>query len=114
MAGIGDLMGMVGKVKELQANMEQMQEEMRKKRFEASSGGGMVTATVNGKLEIVGLKIEPDAVDTDDIEMLEDLVKAAINAACAKSQEEMKAEMANLTGGLNIPGMDQLSKMMGL
>ncbi len=114
MAGIGDLGNIMGKVQEMQANMQKMQEELRKKEFEAASGGGMVHATVNGKGELLKLKIDPQAVDPRDVEMLEDLIIAAINAATIKSQEEMKSQLSQMTGGLNIPGMDQLGGMLGL
>jgi DNA-binding YbaB/EbfC family protein len=113
MTGFGNLAGLLGKVQELKGNMQQLQEEMRNKRFESSSGGGMVTAVVNGRNELVDLKIDPQAVDPNDIEMLEDLIKAAIQGAATKSQEEMKQEMANLTGGLNIPGIGQISNLFG-
>lgn len=111
--GLGDMAGMFGKVQEMQAKMKTMQEEMQKKSVQASSGGGMVTATVNGKGELIHIKIDTSAVDVNDIEMLEDLIKAAVNAAVAKSQKLLQEEMGKLTGGLNIPGMDQLSKMLG-
>jgi len=114
MAGFGDLGGIMGKVQEMQAKMQQIQEQLKHKVVEASSGGGMVTAKVNGKGELLDLKIDSNAVDVNDLEMLEDLVKAAVNAAMTKSQQQAKDEMANLTGGLNLPGMDQLGKMMGL
>jgi len=114
MAGIGDFMGIMTKVKELQKNMQQMQEEMQNKSFEAASGGGMVTATVNGKGQLLSLKIDAQAVDPNDIEMLEDLVVAAVSAAINKSSEEMKQQISQMTGGLNIPGIEGLGKMMGL
>jgi len=114
MAGLGDLAGMMGKVKEVQADMQRVQQELQNTTVEASSGGGMVTATVNGKGDLLELKIDPQAVDVKDLEMLEDLIKAAVNAAVAKSQQQMQQEMAKLTGQLNIPGMDQLGKMLGL
>lgn len=104
--------GLMGKVQEMQANMQRIQEELACKTVQAASGGGMVTATVNGKGDLLGLKIDTAVVDKDDVEMLEDLVKAAVNAAVAKSREEMKDEMAKLTGGLDIPGLDQLGDLM--
>ncbi|MFV1957697.1 MAG: YbaB/EbfC family nucleoid-associated protein, partial [bacterium] len=73
------------------------------KEVEASAGGGMVTATVTGNQEIVSLKIAPEAVDPDDVEMLEDLVRAAVNEAIKKSREMMSEEMAKITGGLPLP-----------
>jgi len=114
MLGFGDLSGIMGKVKEMQSNMEKKHEELKNKTIEASSGGGVVTAKINGKFELLELKIDRKAVDMDDIEMLEDLIKAAVNAAVAKCQEEIKAEIAELTGGMNIPGMDKIGAMLGL
>ena len=111
--GLGDMAGMFGKVQEMQAKMKQMQEEAQKKTVEASSGGGMVTAKVNGKGDLLDLKIDAAVVDVNDLEMLEDLIKAAVNAAVAKSHQMLQEEMGKLTGGLNLPGMDQLSKMFG-
>jgi len=109
--GIGDLAGMFGKVQEMQAKFQQAQEELRRKTVEAASGGGMVTAKVNGKGELLAIKIDPQAVDVNDLEMLEDLIKAAVNAAVEKSQQLMQEELSKLTGGINLPGMDQLGKM---
>ena len=114
MAGIGDFMGMMGKIKEIQGNMLKIQEEMRQRSFEASSGGGMVTAAVNGKGELLNLKIEKQAVNPDDVEMLEDLIKAAVNAAVTKSQEEMKQQFAQMAGGANLPGLENIGKLLGM
>ncbi len=105
---LGDLGGLMKQAREFQSKLQAMQEELRGQQFEAQSGGGMVRVTVNGKGEIAAIKIDPDAVS--DVEMLEDLVKSAINAANARAQESMKEEMAKLTGGMNIPG---LTEMMG-
>jgi len=114
MVGFGDLTNIFGKIQEMQANMQKLQEELEHKTIEANSGGGMVTARVNGKGTLLDLKINREMVDFNDVEMLEDLVKAAVNAAITKSQQAMKEEMAKLTGGLNIPGIEQLGKLMGL
>ena len=111
MTGFGDITGMLGKFQEVQGKMKQIQEELANQSVEASSGGGMVTARVNGKGDLLEVKIDPETVNPDDVEMLEDLVKAAVNAALAKSHELMKEEMSKLTGGLNIPGLDQLGNM---
>lgn len=111
--GLGDLTRLLGQFKDIQANMQRLQEEMQLKEVEASSGGGMVTARVNGRGDLLSVKIEPTAVDPAEVEMLEDLVKAAVNAAVDKSRDEMKEEMAKLTGGLNLPGLDQLGSMLG-
>ncbi|MBN2377253.1 MAG: YbaB/EbfC family nucleoid-associated protein [Sedimentisphaerales bacterium] len=113
MMGFGDLTKMFGQFKDIQANLQRVQEEAAQRVVEASSGGGMVTAKVNGKGELLEIKIDPNVVDVNDLEMMEDLIKAAINAAVTKSQEEMREQMQELTGGLNIPGLDQLGKMFG-
>jgi len=113
MVNLSDLTNMMGQFRNIQENMQQMQEELRQKRSEASSGGGMVTAIVNGKGELVDLKIDAASVDVNDLEMLEDLIKAAVNAASVKSQEHMKEAMRQLTGGMNIPGLEHLGKLLG-
>ena len=100
--GLGNIMK---QAQQMQRKMAQMQEEMENKQVEASSGGGMVTAVVNGKQQLLDLKIEPAAVDPDDIEMLQDLVTAAVNEAIKKSQEMAQEEMSKITGGMNIPGL---------
>jgi DNA-binding YbaB/EbfC family protein len=90
---------------QVQARMMKLQEELALKTVEASAGGGMVTAVVNGRFEIVSLKIEKDVVNPDDVEMLQDLVVAAVNEGVRKAQEMAQAEMSKITGGLQIPGM---------
>jgi len=82
-----------------------LQQELEGREVEATSGGGMVTAVVNGKQQLINLKIEKDAVDPEDVEMLEDLVTAAVNEAIKQSQEMMQQEMSKVTGGMNIPGL---------
>ncbi|NLV25121.1 MAG: YbaB/EbfC family nucleoid-associated protein [Deltaproteobacteria bacterium] len=89
----------------MQQKMQRLQQELEGREVEATSGGGMVTAKVNGKQQLLGLKIEPAAVDAEDIEMLEDLILAAVNEALKKSQEMVQEEMGKITGGLNIPGL---------
>ena len=89
----------------MQREMAKQQELLAQKTFEASSGGGMVTAKVNGKGELLELKIEPDVVDKNDITMLQDLIIAGINEALRRSQEEMQKEMSGLMGGMQIPGL---------
>lgn len=91
--------------KELQDRMAKVQEEMKTKTVDASSGGGMVTATANGNQELVGIKIKKEAVDEEDLEMLEDLVVAAVNLALEKSKELNQDEISKMTGGLKIPGL---------
>lgn len=99
------LSGMLKQAQKMQQEMAKIQEEAAKKTTEASSGGGMVTAVVNGKQQLLSLKIEEDVVDPSDIEMLQDLIVAAINEAMKKSQEMVAADMGKLAGGLNIPGL---------
>jgi DNA-binding YbaB/EbfC family protein len=105
---LGNIAGLMKQAKEMQGKMKEMQEALANTRFEADSGGGAVTATVTGRMELVGLKINPDIVKGDDIEMLEDLVKSAVAAAQRKAADGMKAEMQKVTGGINLPGLDNL------
>lgn len=93
-------------VKALQEKMARLQQELAAKTVEASAGGGMVTVVVSGKQEIVSIRIEPQVVDPEDIEMLQDLVVAAVNDGLRKAQEMASAEMGKLAGGLNIPGLN--------
>lgn len=102
MKGMG---GMIKQAQKLQRQMAKMQEELAERTVEASSGGGMVKVVANGKQEVVSLHIEPEVVDPDDIDMLQDLVLAAVNDALKQSQEMVSSEMGKLTGGLNIPGL---------
>jgi nucleoid-associated protein EbfC len=90
---------------QMQQKMLKIQEEMAERTVEASVGGGMVTVVANGRSEVISVKIEPQAVDPDDIEMLEDLVLAGVNEALRKAQEMMANEMTKLTGGMKIPGL---------
>jgi DNA-binding YbaB/EbfC family protein len=90
---------------QMQARMAKMQEEVGKRTVEASAGGGMVKVVANGKQEILSIDMEPEVVDPDDIEMLQDLVLAAVNEALRKAQAMMTDEMSKLTGGLKIPGL---------
>lgn len=91
--------------KKLQEKMANLQKELEIKTVEASAGGGMVAVVVNGKHEIVSLKIEKEVVNSEDTEMLQDLIMAAVNEGIRKSQEMASAEMAKITGGLSIPGL---------
>lgn len=92
-------------VRDLQAKMVKMQEELAQKTVEATAGGGMVTAVVNGRLELMSVKIDRQVVDPEDVEMLQDLIVAAVNDASRKAQDMAAAEMGKLAGGLNIPGL---------
>jgi DNA-binding YbaB/EbfC family protein len=89
----------------LQEKMLQMQEQIAEKKVDATAGGGMVTVEVNGKQEIVSIKIDPEVINKDDAQMLEDLVLAACNEALRKSRELMQQELGKLTGGMKIPGL---------
>ncbi|GIX45822.1 MAG: nucleoid-associated protein, YbaB/EbfC family [Candidatus Tectimicrobiota bacterium] len=102
MKGMGNLLK---QAQQMQQKILQLQEELRQRTVEASVGGGMVTVTVNGKGEVLRIKIEPQAVDPGDVEMLEDLVMAGVNEALRKAQEMMAEEMSKLTGGIRIPGL---------
>ncbi len=100
--GMNDLMK---QAKKMQQDLMKAQEELASKEVEASSGGGMVTVVMNGKYEIKSLKIAEEAVDPDDIEMLEDLVIAAFRECVEKISRSSESEMSKLTGGMNIPGL---------
>ena len=100
-----DLKMMQKMQKELQGRIEAMQKEMEGKTVEATSGGGVVKVVANGAQQIVEITIRPEAVDPDDIEMLEDLVLAAVNSALEQSKAMSQNEMAKLTGGIRIPGL---------
>lgn len=89
----------------MQEKMAKIQEEAAQKTVEASAGGGMVTVTANGKMEILSIKIEKEVINPDDAEMLQDLITAAVNEAIKKAQDMMSEEMGKLTGGLGLPGM---------
>ena len=102
MKGITDLMKMAQRA---QAQIAKLQEELADRVVEASAGGGMVVVAVNGRQQVVSIKIAPDVVAEKDVEMLQDLVVAAVNEALKKAQEMMTAEMQKITGGLNIPGL---------
>ncbi len=96
---------MVKQAKKLQERMAGLQAELETRTVEASAGGGMVTVVINGKYEVISLKIEKDVVSPDDVEMLQDLVQAAVNEGIRKVQEMTASAMSKLTGGLNIPGL---------
>ena len=103
--GGGMNMNMIKQAQKMQQDMLKMQEEMEAKEYEATSGGGMVTARVNGKHELMSLTINPEAVDPDDVEMLQDMGVAAVNEAMRKAEAEASQSMAKLTGGLNLGGL---------
>ena len=102
MKGMGNILK---QAQQLQSKMSKMQEEMANKTVEATAGGGMVTVVANGKQQIVSIKIDPEAVDPNDVDMLQDVVLAAVNSALGKSQEMVASAMSGIAGNMKIPGM---------
>src|SRR5512143_818583 len=102
MKGMGDMMKQAQK---LQARMLKMQEELSERTVESAVGGGMIKVVANGRQQVVSIRIEKEVVNPEDVEMLQDLVLAAVNDALAKSQEMVSSEMGKLTGGLKLPGL---------
>ncbi len=103
--GMGGMGAFAKKAQEMQRRMAELQESLKSRIVEGSSGGGAITALVNGHKELVGIKIDPDAVDPDDMEMLEDLILAAVSQGTKKAEEMASEEMSKITGGLSLPGM---------
>ncbi len=101
----GNMNNMMKQMQKMQKQMEEMQAQLEEAEVEATSGGGAVSCKVNGKKEVLEIKIDEAVVDPEDVEMLEDLILAAINEAMRKSEEMMEKEMKKLTGGMNIPGL---------
>ncbi|RKX18397.1 MAG: YbaB/EbfC family nucleoid-associated protein [Candidatus Zixiibacteriota bacterium] len=104
--GKGNVGNMMKQVQQMQEKMQKMQEELEQKEVEGSSGGGMVKVIANGKGDMVSITIDKEVVDPEDVEMLQDLIIAAIAQAKEKSQELQQEQMSGLTGGLNIPGLN--------
>jgi len=102
---VHNLGNIMKQAKKMQEKMGKLQQELEARTVEAQAGGGMVKVVVNGKFEIVSLQIEKDVVNPDDIEMLQDLIVAAVNEGIRKTQEMTSQEMSKITGGLNIPGL---------
>ena len=105
MMGGGMNMNMVRQAQKMQQDMLKMQQEMESRTYDATAGGGMVKATVSGRHELLGLEIDPEAVDPEAVEMLQDMVIAAVNEAVRKADAENSASMSKLTGGLNLGGL---------
>ncbi|MDE6923083.1 MAG: YbaB/EbfC family nucleoid-associated protein [Oscillospiraceae bacterium] len=101
--GGGNMNNMIRQAQKMQQDMLKAQEELESKTYEAGAGGGVVSATVSGKKELVSVVIDPEAVDLDDVEMLQDLIVAAVNEALRKAAEDAASQMSRLTGGLNLP-----------
>ena len=102
MKGLGNILK---QAQEMHGKISQLQEEMANKTVEASAGGGMVTIVMNGKQQVLSIRIDPEVVNREDVDMLQDLISAAVNEAIRKSQEMMTEEMKKITGGLSIPGL---------
>ena len=105
MGNMGNMGNMMKQMKKVQKQMEEMQGQLEETEVEASTGGGAVTVKVNGKRELIDITIDEAVVDPEDVEMLQDLVMAAVNEAMRKADELAAKEMSKLTGGMNIPGM---------
>ncbi len=103
--GMGNMQGMMKRVQKMQADMLKMQEKLQASKFENSVGGGAVSVVLTGKKELVSIKINPEAVDVDDMEMLEDMIVSAINECMHKIDETSDKEMTKITGGMKLPGM---------
>jgi DNA-binding YbaB/EbfC family protein len=102
--GGGNMNNLIKQAQKFQQQMEEMQKDLETKEFSATAGGGAVTVIVNGKKQIKDIKIKPEVVDPDDVEMLQDLVMLACNEALKTAEDETSGEMKKLTGGMNLPG----------
>ncbi|MFZ5351183.1 MAG: YbaB/EbfC family nucleoid-associated protein [Bacillota bacterium] len=102
--GMGNMNNMMKQVQKMQKDMMKLQEEIEQREVEASAGGGAVIVVATGKKEIRSITIKPEVVDPDDVEMLQDLVMAAVNEAIRMAEEMVSKEMGKITGGLNLPG----------
>lgn len=103
--GPGNMQSMMKQAQKMQEEMAALQEELEAREYSAAAGGGAVSATVDGKHRLTALDIKPEVVDPEDVEMLADLVKAAVNEAVRQAEETSEAEMAKISGGLNLPGL---------
>lgn len=101
--GGGNMQNMIRQAQKMQADMMKAQEELESKSYEAAAGGGVVKAVVSGKKEVTSVTIDPEAVDPDDVEMLQDLIVAAVNEALRKANDDANTQMSKLTGGMNLP-----------
>ena len=100
-----DMQGILRQAQQMQERLAKLQEELAAKTVEASAGGGMVTVVVNGRQEVVSVRIEKEVVSPEDVELLQDLVAGAMNEAISRSRKMMADEMAKITGGMNLPGL---------
>ncbi len=106
--GGANMANMMKQAQRMQQQMMQMQQELEEKEYEATAGGGVVKAVLNGKKQLKSITIDPEAVDPEDVEMLEDMVVAAVNEALRKAEEDANASMGKLTGGMNLGGLGGL------
>ena len=104
--GASSMQNMMKQAQKMLAEQQKIQEELKNQKLEATSGGGMVTATVNGEGNLIDIKIKPECVDPEDVEMLQDLIVSAVSEAIGKAKEQEDGRMADLTGGMNIPGLN--------
>jgi DNA-binding YbaB/EbfC family protein len=100
-----DMQGILRQAQQMQESLARLQEELAGKTVEASAGGGMVTVVVNGRQEVVSVRIEKEVVSPEDVELLQDLVAGAVNEAISRSRKMMAEEMTKITGGMNLPGL---------
>jgi hypothetical protein len=103
--GLGNLAGMMKQAMEMRGKMEELKEQLANEIIETSSGGGMVKVTMNGKMEVLELKVDPEIIDPNDPEVLETMVRAAVNEGMRNVQELIKERMSEMTGGMDIPGL---------
>ncbi len=101
----GNMQQLARQAQKLQQQMQKTQEELDAREYEASAGGGMVSVKINGKKEVLAINIKPEAVDPDDVEMLQDMIMAAVNEAMRQAAETAEREMGRLTGGMNLGGL---------
>jgi DNA-binding YbaB/EbfC family protein len=103
--GQGNMQGMIKQAQKMQEDMAVLQSELELRQYSASSGGGAVTATVDGKHQVTALEIKPEVVDPEDVEMLDDLIMAAVNEAIRQAAENSETEMSKISGGISMPGL---------
>lgn len=108
MKGIPNMGNLMKQAQQFQSKVAKLQEEIGEKTVEASAGGGMVTVIANGRQEIVSIKIDPEVIDPEDVDMLQDLIQAAVNDGLSRAKEMMNEEMGKLTKGLNLPNIPGL------
>ena len=109
MKGVPNMGNLMKQAQQFQTRMAKLQEELGQKTIEASAGGGMVTVVANGQQEILSITIDPEVIDPEDVEMLQDLVLAAVNDGLSKAKDMVNEEMGKLTGGLNLPNIPGLN-----